>query len=86
MNAASVVPDGLILRGNGTCREQSARLYIYCDSHRPLLERFYASEVGVLLRETPGTRVVEVYADAGIPHSHLDGNRVMLHANESYGS
>ena len=55
-----------------------------CEAHRDLLERFYSSEVGNLLRETPGVRVVEVYADPGVAASHLDGNSVVLRSNESY--
>jgi len=55
-----------------------------CEAHRPLLERFHSSEVGTLLRATPGIRIVEVYADAGVPISRLDGDSIVLRSNESY--
>jgi len=55
-----------------------------CEAHRPLLERFYASDVGTLLRGAPGVRLLEVYADGGIPASRLDGNRMVLRSNENY--
>jgi Galactosyltransferase len=55
-----------------------------CEAHRPLLERFHASEVGRLLHETPGVRIVEVYADAAAERSYLDGDSLLLRANELY--
>lgn len=55
-----------------------------CEAHRHLSERFHASEVGTLLRRAPGTRIVEVYADAGAGHSHIEGNSMILRTNESY--
>ena len=55
-----------------------------CEAHRGLLDRFYSSEVGTLLRATPGVCVVEVYADAGFPASRLEGNRILLRSNENY--
>lgn len=55
-----------------------------CESHRHLLDRFYNSEVGVLLRATPGTRMIEVYSDANASQSRLDGHRMVLRGDESY--
>jgi len=55
-----------------------------CEAHWHLLERFYASEVGALLRENPGTRVLEVYADARAAASNVDGQRMVLRADERY--
>jgi hypothetical protein len=67
------------------CAAGSLLACIYtCEAHRPLLERFHASEVGILLRETPGVRIVEVYADEEVPVSRLDGSRIVLRSKESY--
>ncbi len=64
---------------------ESLLVCIYtCEAHRHLLERFYASEVGVLLRDAPGARLLEVYADATAPGSSVDGRRMVLRADERY--
>lgn len=85
MNTIGRIPewlDALRARRDPAC-QLLACIYT-CEAHQHLLERFLGSEVGVLLRETPGTRVLEVYSDVNAPRSRLDGRRMVLHGNESY--
>ena len=55
-----------------------------CEAHRPLLERFYDSAPGRVLRESARTRVIEVYADPTVKVSCLRGDRLDLRAEERY--
>ena len=55
-----------------------------CEAHRHLLARFYDSAFGRLLRESPGTRIVEVYADPALPASRMEGDLMLLKTEESY--
>jgi hypothetical protein len=68
-------------------RGRAAKLLVCvytCESHEWLLQRFYESPVGVLLREKPDTVIVEVRADATLPHSRMVGDCMQVQAQERY--
>lgn len=55
-----------------------------CEQHRHFLDALYDSIVGRYLRELPGARLIEVYADRNISRSvHHDG-KLTVRAPESY--
>lgn len=55
-----------------------------CEAHEGLLQRFYESPVGVLLRENPDAMIVEVHADSSLANSRMAGRRMQLQARECY--
>lgn len=68
-------------------RRRPAKLLVCvytCEAHEWLLQRFYESPVGVLLRENPDAVIVEVHADASLAHSRMAGHRMQLKAQECY--
>jgi hypothetical protein len=75
--SAHAVPNG-----RPTC-DRLVCIYM-CETHQWLLDRFHDSEIGAQLREMPDSLVVEVYADPSRAHSRLDGNQLIVSADESY--
>jgi hypothetical protein len=55
-----------------------------CDQHRHLLKKFRESPVGQYLSDLPGAKILEVYANPGIPKSYHHGTELLLRTAEEY--
>lgn len=57
-----------------------------CEQHRPLLDDFYRSVLGLYLQQLTDSALFEVYADPRTDRSHRSGRSVIVQAPERYDS